>query len=89
MHKKDFLVCYDISDKKRLQKIGKIVEKRALRIQKSIYLFDKATKDELTELIENVMKVFDEKKDDLRIYEIKNKGIKMGVATDLENPLIF
>ncbi len=89
MHKKDFLICYDISDKKRLQKIGKLVEKKALRIQKSIYLFDKATKDELNQLVENIMKVFDEKKDDLRIYEIKNKGIKMGIATDLENPLIF
>jgi len=89
MHKKDFLICYDISDKKRLQKIGKLVEKKALRIQKSIYLFDKATKDELNQLIENIMKVFDEKKDDLRIYEIKDKGIKMGIATDLENPLIF
>ncbi len=89
MHKKDFLICYDISDKKRLQKIGKLVEKKALRIQKSIYLFDKVTKDELNQLVENIMKVFDEKKDDLRIYKIENKGIKMGIATDLENPLIF
>ena len=60
MNKKDFLICYDISNVKRLSKIGKIVEKRALRIQKSIYLFDNASKEELLELIEAIMKVFHE-----------------------------
>ncbi len=83
------MICYDISDVKRLGKIGKRVEKRALRIQKSIYLFDAATKEELKELIDDVMKVFDEKKDDLRIYLIKDKGLHLGAALDLENPLIF
>ncbi len=89
MHKKDFLICYDIANVKRLSKIGKIVEKRALRIQKSIYLFDHATKEELTELIDAVMKVFHDKEDDLRIYTIKDKGIHLASAMDLENPLIF
>jgi CRISPR-associated protein Cas2 len=89
MNKKDFLICYDIANIKRLSKIGKIVEKRALRIQKSIYLFDNASKEELSELIEAVMKIFHEKEDDLRIYTIKNKGIHLASAIDLENPLIF
>lgn len=87
--KSSFLICYDISDVKRLSKIGKRVEKRALRIQKSIYLFEDVTKIELQELIEDIMKIFDNKKDDLRIYKIKDKGLHLGAAMDLENPLIF
>jgi len=87
--KSSFLICYDISDVKRLSKIAKRVEKRALRIQKSIYLFEDVTKIELQELIEDIMKIFDNKKDDLRIYKIKNKGLHLGAAMDLENPLIF
>lgn len=89
MHKRDFLICYDISDEKRLAKIGKRVEKRALRIQKSIYLFDNAAKDELKILIEEIMKIFNEKEDDLRVYVIKDRGISLGSALDLENPLLF
>ncbi len=87
--KSSFLICYDISDVKRLSKIAKRVEKRALRIQKSIYLFEDVTKIELQELIEDIMKIFDNKKDDLRIYKIKDKGLHLGAAMDLENPLIF
>ena len=89
MTKSSFLICYDISDVKRLSKIAKRVEKRALRIQKSIYLFEDVTKIELQELIEDIMKIFDNKKDDLRIYKIKDKGLHLGAAMDLENPLIF
>ena len=89
MIKKDFLICYDIADEKRLAKIGRRVEKKAFRIQKSVYLFDNATREELAKLIDDIMKIFDEKYDDLRIYVIKDKGIKLGSAIDLDDPLII
>ncbi len=47
------------------------------------------SKKELDILIEKVLKIFDEKVDDLRIYTIKDKGIALGSAVDLNNPLIF
>jgi len=86
MNKKDFLICYDIADEKRVAKIGKTIEKKAIRIQKSVFLFDKATKEELSQLIETIMKIFNKKQDDLRIYTIKDKGLTLGSAIDLENP---
>lgn len=89
MRKKDFLICYDISDKKRLSKIAKIVEKNALRIQRSIYFYGDVTKKELTVLVEEVLTILNEKEDDLRIYTIKNSGIHLGSAVDLDNPFIF
>ena len=89
MRKKDFLLCYDISNKKRLTKIAKIIEADAMRIQRSVYFYEQVTKEELTLLIEKVLTILDVEADDLRVYLIKNKGIALGEAVDLNNPLIF
>jgi hypothetical protein len=40
-------------------------------------------------MIERVLEVLDEKADDFRVYTIKNKGICLGDAVDLDNPLIL
>jgi len=89
LRKKDFLICYDISDKKRLSKIAKIIEADAMRIQLSVYFYERVSKKELTSLLEKILSILDEDADDLRIYTIKNKGISLGDAIDLDNPLIF
>jgi len=89
MRKKDFLICYDISDKKRLSKIGKLMEENTIRIQRSVYFYERVTKKELKVLVQKVLEILDEKADDLRIYTIKDKGISLGSATDLNNPFIF
>ena len=89
MNKKDFLICYDITDKKRVGKIGKLLERNALRIQRSVYFYEQASKEELTYLIEKILTLLDKEVDDLRLYTIRDKGISLGEAVDLENPLIF
>lgn len=89
MSKQDFLICYDIADEKRVCKIGKLVEKNALRIQRSVYFYDQVSKEELTILVEKILSILDSEVDDLRVYTIKKKGIALGEAVDLENPLIF
>jgi len=89
MSKKNFLICYDIADEKRVGKIGKLVEKNALRIQRSVYFYEQVSQEELTVLLERVLLILDEEADDLRVYTIKNSGIAFGEAIDLDNPLIF
>jgi CRISPR-associated protein Cas2 len=89
MSKKNFLICYDIADEKRVGKIGKLVEKNAMRIQRSVYFYEQVSKEELTLLLEKVLVILDEEADDLRVYTIKNSGIALGEAVDLDNPLIF
>jgi len=89
MHKRDFLICYDIADEKRVGKIGKLIEKNAMRIQRSVYFYEQVTQEELTVLVEKVLTILDVEADDLRVYVIKHKGIALGEAVDLENPLIF
>ena len=48
MNREDFLICYDIADKKRVGKIGKLVERNALRIQRSVYFYEQVSKEELS-----------------------------------------
>jgi len=83
------LICYDISDKNCLGKIGKLMQENTLRIQRSVYFYERVTKKELKMLVQKVLEILDEKADDLRIYTIKDKGISLGSATDLNNPFIF
>jgi CRISPR-associated protein Cas2 len=89
MKRYDFVICYDIADPKRLKKIAKIIEKKAFRIQKSIYVAFDMTKDEVLSIVDSVINIYDEKYDDIRIYKIKHKGIHMGNGVDLENPFDF
>jgi len=89
MKKYDFVICYDIADVKRLKKIAKIIEKKALRIQYSIYVMFDATKEEVTLLIDSVLNIYNEKEDDIRVYKIKDRGLHLGCAVDLDSPFDF
>jgi len=85
----NYIVAYDIGDEKRLAKVAKVMTANALRIQKSIFLLQEPSKDELESLKQDLNEAIDKEKDDVRIYEVKNSGFRLGVATDLEQPFIF
>jgi len=89
MRKYDFIITYDIADVKRLRKIGKMMEKKAMRIQYSVYILYETSKEEVTILLDAICKVYDEKYDDIRVYKVKNRGLHFGNAIDLDNPFIF
>lgn len=84
-----YLICYDISDEKRLAKVAKYLEKVALRIQYSIYALFEPSQKELFEIEENIKKLIDTQADDVRIYTIKNSGYRLGIATNLDEPFII
>lgn len=84
-----YLICYDISDQKRLAKLARTLDKIAYRIQYSIYLLENASKSEVLALADEIMEIIDEKADDVRIYRIKNSGLRAGCAVDLDNPYMW
>ena len=67
-----FLIAYDIKDDKRLRKIAKYTESKALRIQLSLYLLENIKKKEFIDLIHKLKNMMDEE-DDLRIYKVDLK----------------
>ena len=68
-----YLIGYDISDEKRLQKIHKTMTKYATPIQYSIFLFE-GKRNELQHCIDDVLHIFHKKEDDLRIYPLPTNG---------------
>lgn len=64
-----FLIGYDISDEKRLQRIYKRMLKHATPIQYSIFLLD-GTGRELQQCLTDVLTIFNKNEDDLRVYPL-------------------
>jgi len=63
------LVCYDISDQRRLHKIQRRVAKQALALQKSVYVLN-ANQSELNEILNAIESMMDTSRDDLRSYPV-------------------
>jgi CRISPR-associated protein Cas2 len=85
----NYLICYDISDDKRLRKTAKILEQSSQRIQKSIYVYQTGLKKELQNLIEQINDTISDE-DDVRIYKIDiNSSLSINSAIDLKLPNII
>lgn len=89
MYKADFILTYDIADPKRLRRIGKFMEKNALRIQKSVYLCKQMSRENLYDMLQYVAEILDSEKDDLRVYKIKKGSINLNSAIDIDKATIF
>lgn len=89
MYKADFILTYDIADPKRLRRIGRFMEKNALRIQKSVYLCKQMSKENLYEMLQYIAEILDSEKDDLRVYKIKKGSINLNSAIDIDKATIF
>ncbi len=63
------MVCYDISNPKRLQKTAKIIENYGIRVQYSFFQCD-MPKKKMNEMKNKVINVIDEKKDSFFIYPL-------------------
>lgn len=68
-----YLIGYDISDEKRLQKIYKKMTEFATPIQYSIFLFE-GSQEHLQKGLDKVLNILNKKEDDLRIYPLPSKG---------------
>ncbi len=89
MKRYNFLISYDIANDKRLRKIAKLLEKKAIRIQYSVFYLPNATKEDLHNILDELLKLYNEKEDDIRVYNIKNSGINLASAINLDQPYNF
>jgi CRISPR-associated protein Cas2 len=64
----DYLICYDIREKKRLQRIQRLMAKGTLYLQRSVYLY-RGKGNALLKLLETVKKEMQDD-DDVRIYNL-------------------
>ena len=84
----EFLIAYDIADKKRVAKIGRFLSKIGIRIEYSIF-YIKATKEEMVEIAMKINDIIEPEMDDVRIYKIEDYGIALGNADLLDELFII
>lgn len=71
----DFVVCYDISDPKRLGRLHRFMKKCAVPLQYSVFLFS-GDERQLDRMLAKAEKYIDVNADDLRAYPLPNRGFK-------------
>lgn len=86
---RDYIISYDIRDKKRLAKLARNLEKEAMRIQKSVFLFSSVSSEQLFDIIELINMIINAEEDDVRIYTVLDPGIALAQAVNLREPYIF
>jgi CRISPR-associated protein Cas2 len=85
----DYLICYDISDPRRLQKMGRELDKIAIRIQYSVFYAPDVTQDGIFDIMETINEVIEPSEDDARIYTVVEQAFCLGQAIDLRDPGIL
>ena len=68
-----YLICYDICEPRRLGRVARYLEKRALRVQYSIFLAS-LKPSELQILLSDVAQLLDRRMDDLRCYPLARQS---------------
>jgi len=86
---KEYIIAYDISNEKRLARVARYLTKESMRIQYSIFYLPSVTKERLQRVAEELSELINKEEDDLRIYTIKTKGYRAGIAVDLAHPFII
>lgn len=66
-HKLNFLICYDIRQPKRLQRLQRLISRHAMQVQYSVY-YATLYPSEMDNIIAKVQKIIKSSEDDVRIY---------------------
>ncbi|MEJ5284403.1 MAG: CRISPR-associated endonuclease Cas2 [Brevinematia bacterium] len=76
-----YMICYDISDEKRLRKVATTLERYGLRVQKSFFQLE-TDKKILDKIVKDLLEILNLKEDYLFIYPLcescTRKAIKQG-----------
>ena len=85
-----YLICYDIANPKRLNKVHRRAVKHAMFIQYSVY-YHKGDQSTLYDMLEEIKSVIDEQEDDVRAYTVQplTEAIRMGKSWLPEDILLL
>lgn len=79
-HTQRWLLAYDIRDHKRLQKIGRYLQKEGVRLQYSVYLLS-GQRQHIEKIMEQLRQFIDKRMDDVRIYPLTENTRIWGLGT--------
>ena len=64
-----YIVAYDICDPKRLRRVARLLEKHALRCQKSVFVF-RGTAEKLREVLDEIAELIDVREDLVQAWRL-------------------
>lgn len=68
-----YLVCYDIADPKRLNRVHRFLREQGIPVQYSVFTA-RLTAKELGRIIEGLTDRIDERADDVRVYPLASRS---------------
>lgn len=71
----EFVICYDISEPRRLGRLHRYLKKAAVPLQYSVFLFV-GDERQLDCLLAGIVPLMDPKEDDVRAYPLPARGLK-------------
>lgn len=75
----DFIICYDICDRKRLARTYRALLHRAVALQYSVFLFS-GTEHQLQKCLDDLEELIDPRHDDLRAYPLPQRGARIRIG---------
>lgn len=74
-----YIIAYDISDSKRLQKIHRKLIKTAFPIAYSVFFFE-GSQRELDQCLSKIKQIINPTQDDVRCYPLPQRGLKIRIG---------
>ncbi len=72
--KASYLVCYDIAEPSRLNRVLKFMKGKGIHLQYSVF-YCSLTWQELTQVKDSLSRLIDHKEDDIRIYPLPENSL--------------
>lgn len=72
----DYIICYDIADPRRLNRIHRALKKLAVPVQYSLFLFC-GNEVHLQHCLEHLQQLMNPQEDDIRAYPLPRRGLRM------------
>lgn len=76
---REYIICYDITDPRRLGRIHRALKKTALPMQYSVFLFS-GTPEQLGLCLDRLEAIMDPDTDDIRAYPLPQRGLRLALG---------
>lgn len=80
-NKKNYLLCYDIRDEKRLLKLHKYMISQLIPVQKSVF-YGLINEHDLARIIEETLELISVSTDDVRVYRVAKFSEALTLGTN-------
>ena len=76
---REYIICYDITEPRRLGRIHRTLKKAALPVQYSVFLF-RGTPEQLALCLARLEAIMDPDTDDIRAYPLPQRGLRLAMG---------